>query len=107
MVLNWMLYRDFQFEDKSSDLQDSEMNKVREIARYTMDNPSLMIGIDSSMDPSGNEKHNQELCDRRARTVRDALIEAGLPESRILKGSLRDPQLERRGELAVFIRTRR
>jgi outer membrane protein OmpA-like peptidoglycan-associated protein len=71
------------------------MTKVSEIASYMNENPSLRIGIDGSMDPRGTDPRNQDLSDRRISAVRDALIEAGVPSSKIQSGVYGDAKLAR------------
>ena len=48
---------------------------------------------------------NQELSDQRVRAVREALIEAGVPSSKIQTGTFGDTQLQHDGRVTVLIRT--
>jgi outer membrane protein OmpA-like peptidoglycan-associated protein len=100
VINRWTLYRDFRFDSNQADLRASDTNKVSEIALYMKANPSLKVGIDGSMDP-----RNQDLSDQRVRTVRDALIKAGVATSRIQAGTFGDSKLARDGRVAVLIRT--
>lgn len=99
MVAQWTSFRDFWFAYDRADIQPSETSKVFEIASYMKQNPSLRIGIDGSMDPRGSDPRNQELSDRRANAIRDALIEAGVPAHKIQVGAFGDPQLTPTGAL--------
>ena len=100
MIDHWTFYRDFRFTSDQSDLRTSETTKLSEIALYMKANPSLKVGIDGSMEP-----RNQDLSDQRVKTVCDALINAGVPKSRIQTGTFGDNKLTRDGRVAVLIRT--
>jgi outer membrane protein OmpA-like peptidoglycan-associated protein len=76
---------------------------VSEIAAYMKQNPSLRIGIDGSMDPRGTDPRNQDLSDRRISAVRDALIQAGVPASKIQSGAYGDAELARDRTVEVLI----
>jgi peptidoglycan-associated lipoprotein len=104
-VTLWTLYRDLQFGYNRSDLQASELQKVTEIARYLQENPSLSVGLDGSMDPRGTDPRSQDLSDRRVSVIRDALIRAGVPATRIQAGSYGDAQLTRDRRVAVLVCT--
>ena len=96
----WTRYRDFKFDSKQANLRVSDANKVFEIAIYMKANPTMKVGFDGSMEPL-----NQDLSDQRVATVRDALIEAGVPKSRIQAGVCRDGKSAHDGRVAVLIRT--
>jgi outer membrane protein OmpA-like peptidoglycan-associated protein len=100
VINRWTSYRDFQFDSNQAELRASETNKVSEIALYMKANPSLKVGIDGSMEP-----RNQDLSDQRISTVRDALIKAGVPTSRIEAGTFGDRKLAHDGRVTVLIRT--
>jgi len=86
----WSAYRDFTFSGGSDAILNSDSNKAREIASYTSQNPSFRLGIDGS-----NE--------RRVGSVRDALIDAGVPAYKIRTGAFGDPQLRRNDSVAVLV----
>jgi outer membrane protein OmpA-like peptidoglycan-associated protein len=71
------------------------MPTVTEIASYMAQNPSLQLGIDGS--------GNQQLAEPRADSVRAALIDAGVPPSKIQMGAFGDPQYTRDRRVAVMI----
>jgi len=58
-------------------------NKVSEIARYMKNNPSLTLGLDGEMDRHGLDPRNVDLRTHRVTAVHDALVEAGVPSSKI------------------------
>ena len=65
-------------------------NRAREIAEYTNENPSYRVAIDGS-----NRRH--------VGNVRDALISAGVPASKIQTGAYGDPQLRGDRRVAVLV----
>jgi outer membrane protein OmpA-like peptidoglycan-associated protein len=71
------------------------------VARYIKANPSLKIAIDSSMDAS----RNQDLSDRRSRSIRDALIQAGVPSDSIKIGAYGDKKLMPNSRVALLVST--
>jgi outer membrane protein OmpA-like peptidoglycan-associated protein len=81
------------------------MKKVSEIAQYLKGNPSMKVGLDGSMDPRGTDPRNQELRDRRVSAIRDALINAEVPDSKIQMGAFGDAKLARDRQVAVLVRT--
>jgi hypothetical protein len=102
----WTPYRDFTFSNDQSNVQSSEMSTVTEIAAYMVNNPSLQLGIDGSTNPrDGDGPAQQNLDQQRAGAIRDALVQAGVPPSRIQIGALSDPQLRRNRQVEVLLRT--
>ena len=104
-MARWTLYRDFQFDYDSSELSASAKKKVSEIAHYMKKNPSLAVGIDGSADPRGKDARNLEACHHRVIAIRDALIEAGVPSSRIQVGAFGDTHLVKDRRVAVLLCT--
>jgi outer membrane protein OmpA-like peptidoglycan-associated protein len=99
VVGRWTAYRDFTFRYARTDVPSDEMSTVSEIASYMAQNPSLRLGIDGS----GNEN----LSGRRVDSVRDALIQAGVPAYKIQMGAFGDPQLRRDRRVAVLLSSSR
>jgi outer membrane protein OmpA-like peptidoglycan-associated protein len=104
VVDRWISYRTFWFDSSTVDLRSSDSGQVSEIAEYMKQNPSLKLGIDGSI-PSGSNLSNQDLRDRRVNNVYSALINAGVPYSRIEKGAFGDSQLARDRRVEVLLRT--
>lgn len=100
MINSWNLYRDFRFDSDQAGLRSSEAKKISEIARYLKANPSLKVGIDGSMVPA-----NQDLSDQRVHNVREALLGAGVPASKIQTGTFGETKRPHDGRVAVLIRT--
>ena len=86
MIGRWTLYRNFQFDENSSELTASQMKRVTEMARYMKNNPSLTLGLDGEMDRHGLDTRNVDLRNHRVTAVHDALVEAG---DRVGLGELR------------------
>lgn len=80
-----IIYFDF---DKSN-IMASEQPKIDKIAGWMKDPKAnaLVIGY---TDPIGTDKYNMGLSEKRARSVKAALVKAGVPENKI--------KLEARGE---------
>lgn len=71
------------FDYDKSDLRDDGVGTLDK-ALYTLEhNPKADILITGNCDTRGSEKHNLKLGEARARSVRDYVIQKGLPESRI------------------------
>jgi peptidoglycan-associated lipoprotein len=78
-------------------------------------NPSVRLGIDGYTDSRGANQYNLPLSQRRVTTVRDALIQAGVPADRIETGTFGtdrpvcNPSTEqcsqREGRVEVLVRT--
>jgi outer membrane protein OmpA-like peptidoglycan-associated protein len=105
VVDRWTSYRDFWFQFDSAVIQASERGKFTAVATYMKKNPSLQIAIDWSTDPSGTDARDQDLCDRRVKAIRDALVEAGVPAHKISAGAYGDVGLKRDGRVEVLIAT--
>jgi outer membrane protein OmpA-like peptidoglycan-associated protein len=96
----WTLFRDFYFENNRSTLSHSQEGLVLEIASYIKENPSVKIAVDGSLDGS----RSQELSDRRSRSIRDALIKAGVPAENIQIGAYGDKKLMHDSRTSVLLR---
>jgi hypothetical protein len=105
VVDRWTSYRDFTFAYDRADIQSSDATKVTDIAAYMKQNPSIQVGIDGSMAPNGSDPRNQQLSDSRVGAVRTALINAGVPSSRIKTGAFGDTALTKDRRVEVLIIT--
>jgi outer membrane protein OmpA-like peptidoglycan-associated protein len=94
-----------QFAYNKSDLQASELRKVSDVARYLQANPSLKVGLDGSLDPNGTDPRNQELSNQRVKAIHDALVNAGVPASKIEAGAFGDTNLTRDRRVALLLKT--
>jgi outer membrane protein OmpA-like peptidoglycan-associated protein len=105
IVGQWTSYREFYFDRDDADIRDSEMNRIAEIAAYMSQNPSLVVGIDSSMDDRASD--GRDLGDRRANAVRRALMQAGVPAENIRIGTFGDPNRRHAGQIQILLETNR
>jgi outer membrane protein OmpA-like peptidoglycan-associated protein len=96
--LQWTSFRDFLFDFDQSFVRQNETSKVAEIAMHLQQNPTYTVGIDGYTDPRGTSKYNQALSQRRVDAVRTALMNAGVPASRILTGAFGEQRANCRDE---------
>ena len=104
-VALWTTWCDFGFDRSEAGLPASEMEIISSIAAYLMQNPSLEVGIDGSMN-SGASRSARDLSDRRAVSVRDALLQAGVPAYKIRVGAFSNPDRRQEDEIQVLMKTR-
>ena len=71
------------FELNSSDLKDESLVELNKIIKFMASNPFLVIEIGGHTDNSGSKAYNLNLSDDRARSVKDALVQRGIPSDRI------------------------
>jgi outer membrane protein OmpA-like peptidoglycan-associated protein len=101
VVADWTAYREFHFDRGTADLRSSEMGRISEIAAYLARNRSLELGIDGVADG-----RNPNLNDRRVASVREALMQAGVPGYQIRVGTFANPDVRRYGQVEVLLKTR-
>lgn len=108
MVADWTYLQSFWFDSDESSIHPADRSRVAEIAAFMRLNPLIQIGIDSSLSPSDPMHHyDREIAARRGNAVRDAILAAGVPASRIQIGEFNDPNSRRNGRVTVLIRTDR
>ena len=71
------------FELNSSNLKDESLVELNKIIKFMESNPFLVIEIGGHTDNSGSKAYNLNLSDDRARSVKDALVQRGIPSDRI------------------------
>jgi hypothetical protein len=98
MMAAWTPYREFWFDSDSANLTSNDAAKAAEVASYLTQNPGQKVGIDGSGD-----MNNPALRDRRVGSVRNALLQAGVPSYKIQVGPFGDPQMERARRVAVLV----
>jgi outer membrane protein OmpA-like peptidoglycan-associated protein len=94
----WISFRDVWFEDKSAELLSSELGKIADIAHYLSTNPEHQAGIDVLGDPK-----DAALRSRRVMMIRDALVHAGVPSSKIRTVALGNPEAHREHRVEVLL----
>jgi outer membrane protein OmpA-like peptidoglycan-associated protein len=102
---HWTPYRSFRFDDGRADIRAVDERQVTDTAAYLAQNPSLRFGIDDSVDPGVTDAGDLKLGRRRVAAVRDALIHAGTPASRIEMGAFADPQRRRNQQVELLLIT--
>lgn len=84
------------FPFDSFDVTGAEMSKVREVATYAKRNQAQLI-VAGFTDAVGTEEYNRGLGDRRALSVRGALISSGVPAGQIQTVSFGEEMLAEPG----------
>ena len=112
--LRWTLVKEFMFDYDRSDIRSSESRKPAEVAAYMSQNPSVRLGLAGYTNTQSTDQYNLPLSQRRVATVRDALIQAGIPADRIETGtfgtdrfmcnSATDQSSQREGRVEVLVR---
>ncbi len=75
---------DINFETNSADLNESSFVELNRVVELMQTNPEMKIEISAHTDDVGSKKYNLKLSDRRAASVRDYLINKGIPEDKII-----------------------
>jgi peptidoglycan-associated lipoprotein len=96
------------FDFDSSVLKPGEVGKVETVAGYLASNPSHAVVIEGHCDERGTEEYNRALGERRALSVREAMVRMGGDANRIHTLSLGEdvPAQAGQGE-AVWSKNRR
>jgi outer membrane protein OmpA-like peptidoglycan-associated protein len=97
----WTPFNEFWFDGNQSNVQQSDSGKVADIASYLRQNPGQQVGIDGPSDAG-----NTSLGNRRIGSVRDALLQAGVPAYKIQSGSFGNPRERRDRRVEVLVSAR-
>ena len=93
------IYEEIYFIINKSDIQQGEKYKVRRIVDFLNENPDAKVDISAHADrATGTSAYNQKLSERRAESVKKALIDAGISESRITTSAYGSSQNKYSGE---------
>jgi outer membrane protein OmpA-like peptidoglycan-associated protein len=76
------MQEDVLFATDSDVLRPMAIDRLRPLARYLRANPGVRVAIDGHTDSRGTDAHNQDLSERRAQSVREALDEMGVTRAR-------------------------
>ncbi len=95
----WRSYRDFWFNDDSAALEATDRDSIRDVANYLGQNASRRLAIDAGA-PEGALRR------QRIAAIRDALIAAGVPRSKIQEGRFGDERLRRERRVEILISSR-
>ena len=72
-----------QFETGKADIKPASYPLLNQIANAFIDNPTWQIEVQGHTDNVGKADYNQTLSENRAKAVKDYLVKAGVPESRM------------------------
>lgn len=95
----WTFYRDFWFDVDSVALEASDRDSIREVANYLGRNASHRLAIDAGTSEGAVRS-------ARIAAVRNALIAAGVPGSKIQEGRFGDERLRRERRVEILIDAR-
>jgi outer membrane protein OmpA-like peptidoglycan-associated protein len=74
---------DVLFATDRADLNPNGMATVRRLAEVMMQNPDRTVSVEGFTDSTGSAAHNQQLSERRAASVAQALTSMGVPSERV------------------------
>ena len=75
------------FELNSFDLKDESATELNKMIQFMESNPLVTIEIGGHTDSSGSQNYNLVLSEKRAQSVKNVLVQRGLPSDRIhIKG---------------------
>lgn len=97
----WTPFDDFWFEPLRADLKRADLGKVAEIADYLRRHPDQQVGLDGAREP-----RSQELSQRRVESVRNALLQAGVPLYKIQSGYFSSSHPRRDSRVEVLVGSR-
>jgi outer membrane protein OmpA-like peptidoglycan-associated protein len=101
----WTPYREFYFDSTSADVSISDRPKLNEIVAYLNGNPSLDVGIDGTPAAEGAGEADRNLSDRRAASVRIALMSegGGVASYKIFTGAFAASNRRHAGQIQVLV----
>ena len=74
---------DVLFDTGRSQLKPGGGRKIDQLARFLTEHPGRRVQVDGFTDSVGTDAYNEELSQRRADSVKEALLERGIDPSRI------------------------
>jgi outer membrane protein OmpA-like peptidoglycan-associated protein len=74
---------DVLFDTGKSDLKTGGLRNMQKLAEFLRSNPQRKVMVEGFTDSVGSDSFNMELSDRRANSVRMALIDLGIDSNRI------------------------
>ncbi len=90
--LNVVMKNDILFDFDSHSLRSTSKSTLRDLAEVLVDYPDTDIVVEGHTDATGTDSYNQALSVRRARAVRDFLMDSGVVGSRISSLGLGESQ---------------
>ena len=84
MVLDWLQYETpLTFRRESSSLSDADLALIETMAETVKRCPSTQILVEGHTSLAGDDAFNQDLSEKRALAVHQAIIEAGISDQRL------------------------
>lgn len=80
------------FDYDSSNVRPGERSKVEAVAAHLRSNPTAHVKLEGHCDERGTSEYNRALGERRALSVREALVAAGVGAERVNTLSLGEDQ---------------
>ena len=77
-------FGDVLFQFGKSELQPNGMRNINTLAEYLLQNPDRKVIVEGYTDSVGSAAFNQTLSERRAESVRNALVRKGVDPTRIV-----------------------
>lgn len=77
-------FGDVLFDLNKAELKSTGMMDVNKLAQFLQENPDRKVIVEGYTDASGSAAYNQSLSERRANSVRMALVKMGVDPSRIV-----------------------
>lgn len=77
-------FGDVLFDLNKSELKSAGMNNVAQLAQFLRDNPERQVIVEGYTDSTGSDSYNQSLSERRASSVRSALVKMGVEPNRVI-----------------------
>jgi len=71
------------FEYDKAEIRDDQMEVIKENARYLREHPNIAVNLEGHCDERGTDEYNMALSERRALTVREAMISMGIQPHRL------------------------
>jgi OOP family OmpA-OmpF porin len=71
------------FDIDKFDLKDKSITELEKIVQFLSENPQIRVEISGHTDNTGNSQYNQQLSEKRAKSVYSYLIEKGIQPQRL------------------------
>jgi outer membrane protein OmpA-like peptidoglycan-associated protein len=87
------VFKAVHFAYDKSEVTADDMDNIKKLAEYLKQSEGVLVMLDGHADVRGTDKYNMALSQRRVKAVREALINAGIPNDRIatVASGERDP----------------
>ena len=77
-------FGDVLFATDKAELKSNGLMNINKLAQYLQENPDRKVIVEGYTDSTGTASHNQSLSERRAGSVRAALVKMGVDPARIV-----------------------